>query len=351
VLARLLVTPAASAAPETAALVSLSRTNLLEYRGPDGRGVPVQTITDWEKRRAEIVAAFQSVAGPLPRPERHEALDVTVEDETDCGDYIRRSITYSSEPGSKTPAYLLIPRAALEGRVRAHAVLCLHQTHPLGRKVVAGLGNSPDDEYGVELARRGYVCLAPSYPLLADYHPDLKALGYRSGTMKAVGDNRRGLDLLESLPFVKPGAFGVIGHSLGGHNAIFTALFDDRLKAIAVSCSFDSFSDYMNGDIRGWTSERYMPRLLEYRGRLAELPFDFHELIAALAPRPVFINAPMGDTNFKWKSVAVVATAARPVFALYGVPDHLEVEHPDCGHRFPPALRQKAYEVFDATLR
>ena len=33
-----------------------------------------------------------------------------------------------------------------------------------------------------ELAERGYVTLAPNYPLLAKYQPDLKALGWQSGT-------------------------------------------------------------------------------------------------------------------------------------------------------------------------
>src|SRR5205807_193368 len=106
--------------------------------------------------------------------------------------------------------------------------------------------------------------LAPAYPLMANYQPDLKALGYQSGTMKAIWDNIRGLDLLESLPFVNKRKLGAIGHSLGGHNAIYTAVFDQRIRVIVSSCGFDSFLDYKGGDIRGWTSERYMPRLLAY---------------------------------------------------------------------------------------
>ena len=46
---------------------------------------------------------------------------------------------------------------------------------------------------GSELAERGYVTLAPNYPLLAKYQPDLKKLGWESGTLKAVWDNIRGL--------------------------------------------------------------------------------------------------------------------------------------------------------------
>jgi hypothetical protein len=144
---------------------------------------------------------------------------------------------------------------------------------------------------------------------MAEYQPDLNALGYQSGTMKAIWDNIRGLDLLESLPFVRKGEFGATGHSLGGHNAIYTAVFDPRLQVVVSSCGFDSFLDYYDGDPanwqpgHGWCQTRYMSRLTDYRRRLAEIPFDFHELIGALAPRPVFVNAPLRDANFCWQSV------------------------------------------------
>jgi hypothetical protein len=214
--------------------------------------------------------------------------------------------------------------------------------------VVVGLGESPHDEYAVELARRGYVCLAPPYPRLAGYEPDLPALGYRSGVMKAVWNNVRALDLLESLPGVRPGAFGAIGHSLGGHTAVFTAVLDARLKVVVSSCGLDSFRDYMGGDLRGWTSDRYFPRLRDYPPE--EIPFDFQELIGALAPRVCFLSAPFGDTNFRWRSVHRIEEAAAPVYRLYGVAGHLRVEHPNCGHLFPPEMRQLAYALFDRHL-
>jgi dienelactone hydrolase len=337
----------------------LARTNLLVYRDNKGAVTSVKSVRDWAKRRAEILRGMNEVMGPLPGKDKRCPLDTKIEEEVDCGDYVRRFLTYAAEPGARVPAYLLIPKSVLNAKSRrkAPAILCLHQTHSLGQKVVVGLGNSTNDEYGVELAQRGYVCLAPPYPLLANYNPDLKALGYQSGTMKAIWNNVRGLDLLESLPFVKRGGFGAIGHSLGGHNAIFTAVFDQRIKVIVSSCGFDSFLDYYGGDPevwkpeRGWCQTRYMPKLAPYAGRLNEIPFDFHELIGALAPRQVFVNAPLGDTNFKWRSVHAIARAAKPVFELYHLPQNLRVEHPDCGHLFPREARELAYKLFDETLK
>ncbi len=326
----------------------LSHTNLLQFIAADGAIETVRSTNDWNVRRQSILRAMQEVMGPLPGNEKRCPLDVKLEEEVDCGDYVRRFISYASEPGSRVPAYLLVPRAALNSTKQFPGVLALHQTHALGQKVVVGLGNSTNDEYGVELVRRGYVVLAPPYPQLANYQPDLKKLGYESGTMKAIWDNVRGLDLLESLPFVKRGRFGAIGHSLGGHNSIYTAVFDERIQVIVSSCGFDSYRDYKDGNITGWTSERYMPKLKSYA---PNYPFDFHEMIAALAPRAVFVNAPLGDTNFKWRSVDAVAVSAREVFNLHIARNRLLIEHPDCGHLFPRDMRTKAYTLLDQCLK
>jgi dienelactone hydrolase len=337
----------------------LPRENLLVYRADlHSETKPVKSARDWQKRRAEIVRSMEMVMGKLPVKEKRCALEVKVEEETDCGSYVRQLITYASEPGSRVPAYLLIPKSALYEGKKASAVLCLHPTENLiGHKVVVGLGGKPNRQYAAELAERGFVTLAPAYPQLANYQPDLKALGWESGTLKAVWDNMRGLDLLESLSYVKKKSFGAIGHSLGGHNAVYTAVFDERIKVIVSSCGLDSYLDYYSGNPKvwepgkGWTQERYMPKLANYAGQLEKIPYDFHELIGALAPRPCFINAPLKDSNFKWDSVDKVVAAAKPVYQLYGKPQNLMVEHPDCEHDFPDALREQAYQLFARELR
>jgi dienelactone hydrolase len=322
-----------------------------------GAVAPVQSKADWQRRRAEILRGMEEVMGPLPGREKRCPLDLRLEQETDCGSYVRRAITYASEPGSRVPAYLLLPKDALVGKKKLPAVLALHPTDmQYGYRVVVEELRANYRAYGRDLAKRGYVVLAPAYPLMANYQPDLKALGYQSGTMKAIWDNMRGLDLLETLPCVRKGRFGAVGHSLGGHNAIFTAVFDPRIQVVVSSCGFDSFADYYGGDPANWQAEhgwcqtRYMPRLAAYRGRLNEIPFDFYELIGALAPRPVFVNAPLRDANFRWQSVDRVLAAASAVYGLYGVPQNLRVEHPDCEHDFPPLVREAAYRFLDQHL-
>lgn len=344
--------------PPTGTTARLPRTNLLVFHNRKGEVRPVKTKSDWLKRRAEIVRGFEAIAGPLPGREKRCRLDMRVDSATNCGSYERWLISYQSEPGSRVPAYLCLPIAALESRKRFPAVLGLHPTDmQYGHRVTVEKLRDNYRAYAHDLAERGFVVLAPAYPVMANYQPDLKALGWQSGTLKAVWDNKRGLDLLDATPFVKHGKYGAIGHSLGGHNSIYTALLDERIKVVVSSCGFDSFLDYYDGDPanwqpeRGWCQTRYMLRLADYRGRLAQIPFDFHELLGALAPRPVFINAPLGDSNFRARSVDEVLKAASAVYRLYGAESNLIVEHPPGGHDFPDPQREEAYRLLEKKLR
>jgi hypothetical protein len=93
-----------------------------------------------------------------------------------------------------------------------------------------------------------------------------------------------------------------------------------------------------------------MLKMGDYLGHPQDVPFDYYELIPALAPRRVFVNAPMKDANFKWDSVDRIATAAAPVFKLYGVEGNLTIRHPDSDHDFPDQERYEAYEVIGQVL-
>ncbi len=336
----------------------LDRTNLLEFHDAENCIRPVRTVADWLLRRREILAGMQEVMGPLPGSAKRGPLDVRVEEEVSEESYVRRLITYAAEPGGRVPAYLLVPKTALAGTARCPGALCLMGTNDvLGHKTVVGLDTGENRRirnYGQELTRRGFVTIAPAYPLLANYQPDLGQLGYQSGTMKAIWDNIRALDVLAALPYVKSDGYAAIGHSLGGHNAIFTAVFDERIKAIVSSCGYDSFLDYYSGRMnwgsgKGWDQVRYMPRAGAYTRET--MPFDFHELIAALAPRGIFICAPKHDDNFQWQSVARINAAAAPIYRLYGMVDRMRLEHPDCGHDFPLEARLAAYEFIEQLLQ
>ncbi len=327
-------------------------TRLLVVRDGAGREQPVGGRPDWEVRRAHILAHFQDVAGPLPGGERRVPLDMRIDSTQQDQGFVRKKITFASEPGDRVPAWLLIPDPPGAAESRRPAMLCLHQTVAIGKDEPVGLGGKPDLRYAMELARRGYVALAPDYPNFGEYQIDVYKLGYASATMKAIWNNLRAVDLLCSLKEVDPDRIGVIGHSLGGHNAIFTALFEPRIQAVVSSCGFNAFPSYYKGNVAGWSHKGYMPRLREtYQLDLQKVPFDFPELIGALAPRAFFANSPVHDANFEVEGVRVCITAAQPVYALFGVPNRLTAVYPDAQHTFPQDVRIRAYEFLDRQLR
>ncbi len=322
------------------------KSNVMLYLGGDGQEHPVTTVADWRKRREHILANAQLVMGPLPDTSKKVPLNVQTVEQVQLPKATRRKVFYSPENGDQVPAYLFVPHG-IQGR--RPAVLCLHQTISIGKGEPAGLGG--DKPYALELAERGYVTMAPDYPNFGEYQCDPYALGYASATMKGIWNHIRAVDLLESLPEVDADRIGAIGHSLGGHNAIFVALFDPRIKAVVTSCGFNAFPKYYGGNLAGWSHRGYMPRIAERYGKdPKQMPFDFTELVAALAPRPFFTNSPTGDANFEKSGVDDCIKAAEPVYALFDSRENLVAVHPNCGHSFPPEIRRMAYVFLDKAL-
>jgi len=325
------------------------KNNLLTYRDSEGHEHPVTSPADWDKRRKAILTHIQEVMGSLPDASRKVPLDVQVTEIVQTPHYVRKKVTYAAEKDDRVPAYLLIP---LERKAKLPAVLCLHQTVAIGKAEPVGLGGKPSLRYAVHLAERGYVTLAPDYPSFGDYQYDFARSSYQSGSMKAIWNNIRALDLLETLPEVDSKRIGCIGHSLGGHNAMFTAAFDTRIQALVSNCGFTSFPKYYGGDLKGWTSDRYMPRIATaYDLKPEKVPFDFPDVVAAFAPRAFLASAPLHDDNFEVSGVRDCIAAARPVYELLGAEEKLAANYPDCGHDFPPEARKVAYQWLDRWLK
>jgi acetyl esterase/lipase len=148
---------------------------------------------------------------------------------------------------------------------------------------------------------------------------------------------------------VDPERISVLGHSLGGHNAIFLGLFDSRVKAVVSSCGFCPFS---KDDVPSWTGPRYMPRIAaQFHNDAGLVPFDFPELIAATAPRALLAVAAEKDNDFNVEGVKEAIASARPIFRLYGAETRLAAIYPPTGHAFPAEAREAAYRFLDEHLR
>lgn len=325
--------------------------DLSYYLDPNGYPRPVLTPADWQIRRQHVLAHMQTVMGTLPDRAQRVPLNMLQLEHATLDKVIRDKIEYRTEGDTVVRAYLFQPASAASGK--RPAILCLHQTVGIGKEEPAGLGGNPNLHYALHLAQRGYITLAPDYPSFGEYKYDFApAHGYLSGSMKAIWDNMRAIDLLEGLDGVDPKRIGCIGHSLGGHNTMFTAVFDERIKALVSNCGFTRFHKYYGGQLKGWTSARYMPLINDkYDNNPNLVPFDFPEIVAAFAPRAFLASSPTGDSNFEVSGVVDSIASAKRIYELLGVPDRLQANYPNCAHDFPEAVRKVAYDFFDKHLQ
>lgn len=146
----------------------------------------------------------------------------------------------------------------------------------------------------------------------------------------------RVIDYLETDPAVDARRLGVEGHSRFGKTALLAAALEPRWAAAYASCSGaggaklhrHDFGESV--DIVAWGGEYHWMagNFLKYAGNWHHLPIDQHELIALVAPRPVFIT---GGTEDLWPDpvgMFQACVAAGPVYRLLGKADLGTAEMP-----------------------
>jgi hypothetical protein len=138
---------------------------------------------------------------------------------------------------------------------------------------------------------------------------------------------------------------------------MFVGAFDTRIKVVVSSSGWTEM-DYYNveastkrfgGRLGAWAQNRYMPLLRDkYKLDPEKIPFDFHEIIAAIAPRAFFSVSPTGDFNFDVEGVKVGIAKAQKVYSALGAKEMLQVRYPAGGHDFPVESRKQAYAFIDS---
>ncbi|MEO5998297.1 MAG: alpha/beta fold hydrolase [Chitinophagaceae bacterium] len=316
----------------------------------------VNLIQDHEKDRRKILMNMEKAMGKLPKWSALPPFDIQVTDSLRVDAYTRYTIHFTVANNETVPAYLYVPIQNVPIK-KLPAMLVLHGTDPLGKRVVDGQGTLPNRAQAAELAERGYVVIAPDYPSFGDLKDyDFDKDRYQSGTMKGIFDHMRCIDLLQGREDVDPERIGVLGHSLGGHNAMFVGAFDKRLKVVVSSSGWTQMAYYnveasttkFGGRLGAWAQNRYMPLLRDkYKLDGDKIPFDFDEVISAIAPRAFFSVSPLKDANFDVKGVIEGINKAGKVYRAFGAENMLQVRYPDAGHDFPVESRKEAYQFLD----
>jgi len=139
----------------------------------------------------------------------------------------------------------------------------------------------------------------------------------------------RVMDFLETDKSVDAKQVAIEGHSRWGKTVLWAAASDQRFAMVYASCSgkmgaalfrrdWGETVDNMTGDYSGYQFARNFPK---YAGHWNDLPVDAHELIALIAPRPVFIT---GGSTDQWSDPHgefLAEVAAGPVYRLLGKKD------------------------------
>jgi hypothetical protein len=93
------------------------------------------------------------------------------------------------------------------------------------------------------------------------------------------------------------------------------------------------------------------PRFPQFSGRVFQLPFDQHWLIALVAPRPFISLEGIADQYVNGNAVKKSYLAAKPVYEFLQAPDHLGVNFRPGKHELSPLDWQAAMDFADHELR
>ena len=152
----------------------LRHSDLSIYRADDGTFKPIRTAEDWAIRRQQILAGMQEATGPLAPHNQQPAFDIKVTEDIRIEGVRRLTMTIAVDESDRLPLDLYLPKAIADsvdakklleadGTGKLAAMVALHPTGAAGKRIVAGEGKA-GRQYGVEMAQRGYVVIAPDYP-------------------------------------------------------------------------------------------------------------------------------------------------------------------------------------------
>lgn len=304
-----------------------------------------------ETSLAEVLSqSILSVLGapPDPAPLAPQVLGVLEHDH-----YRREHIKYQVSPNQWGYAYLLIPKGV---SLPCPTIICHHSSG----NFAAGKEEMVDEtrpSIGVELARLGYVVMAPdafgygerrspnssgaaydaAYTL--QYHTILLLRG-ETMLRHLISDISRAVDYLLTRPEVDGARLGFIGQSYGARMALWAAAFEPRLIATVAHGSLMSYRETVRQG--SWFQiEFVVPRLMQVA--------DLHHVLSLVAPRPFLLSTIEGDAHSS--DAAEIYQRALAAYQRLGVPQRLAHYSYPHGNGFEPAMRYKAYTWLNSWLK
>ena len=91
-----------------------------------------------------------------------------------------------------------------------------------------------------------------------------------------------------------------------------------------------------------------LEKLGAFVAREKQIPYDYHEVLAMIAPRPVLVFAPKVDYQAVLQDVKACVEDARRVYDLFAAKDRLRFEELDDYNHFSPETQKVVFEAFRA---
>jgi hypothetical protein len=331
-------------------------------------GRRVETIDTWRrKRRPELLKLFEThVYGKTPGPTRRMEFNVRSSDATALeGKATRKEvrITFNGQAEGPVLDLLIYLPNERSGPVPAFLGLNFNGNHTIHTDPAITISQSWKNPGGGAVDRetepaRGSsskrwpvaTILARGYALVTAYYGDLepdRADGWRDGVRMLFNPNpgsdnypgdawgaigvwawglSRAMDYLETDGDIDADRVALLGHSRLGKTALWAGAQDERFR-IVISNNSGCGGAALSRRQFGETVERinlafphwFCARFKEYGEREDRLPVDQHELIALIAPRPVYVASAAEDLWADPKGEFLSAMAAEPVYGLFGL--------------------------------
>jgi hypothetical protein len=325
-------------------------------------GKPVKTAADWQRRRAELLNLFETqMFGRVPgKPpgmqfELLEAATPALE-----GKALRKQVAIQLGQGAKIDVLIYLPPDA-KGPVPAFVGLNFNGNHtvsfdpgirlPTSWHPSKGSNHRAVDKQRGDSVRRWPIemIVARGYAVVTAYYNDIdpdfddgfqngvQPLFYKEGQTKPAPDEwgsigawawglMRIADYLETDKAIDTKRLVLHGHSRLGKTALYAGALDQRFAAVISNDSgeggaaiarrkFGETTADLNNRFPHW----FCANFKQYSGREETLPFDQHELLALIAPRPLYVASAEDDQWADPKGEFLSAKAASPVYKLLGV--------------------------------
>ena len=210
------------------------------------------------------------------------------------------------------------------------------------------------------LTQAGYAVLAYDQSgfgsRMAETGPFYDRYPHWSHMGRMVEDARAAIDALQKDSLVDPNRISLFGYSMGGMVGLYTASLDSRVKGVVSISGFTPMRTDVasrgDGGIARYSVERgMMPRLGFFIGHEQQLPYDYNELIATIAPRPALIVEPQLDRDGTPADVHTAVEQARKIYAMQNAQDNLGLYEPWDFTRLPNATQDWIIQWMAKTMK